>query len=689
MGMRFRDWPLDWKLLAVPGLVMAGAVAAMLAAWLAFTDLQADAGARAEERQIRDARAATLRVALIKSDVALFRAYAWSTIGVGDDVAAGLTAAARARLDGIVAQIGLFAEAADEAQEVAATRAETLRYVEAARLALGAPGDPARLAEAERRYADAEAALRDWEAFHLAVSRAREAEAEAAGQRVMALTVGGAAAAFLASVVLSLLLSRAISRPVRRAALALTRLAEGETGIEVIATDRTDEVGRLLQAAAVFKRNALAFQRAVGEQAEIEARSRAELQAQYARLAQSEQRLRDIAGAASDWFWETDVEDRLVMISDRFFEVTGFSREQVIGHTRLSFAQRAATPEEVAIWVGYAKDVAARRPFRNLDYSIKTGDGRVVHVRSNGVPVFENGKFVGYRGASSDISALIDAQREALQSSRLASVGQLAAGIAHEINTPIQYLGDNLRFFETAIKTIAAAFDRLRTAAAVSEEVSARIERTLEEADLPYLLEELPVAARQSLDGVEHVARIVRSMKEFSHPGTTAKVMTDLNRAIESTLIVTTNEWKHTAKVEKNLAEDLPKILCLPADINQVLLNLVVNASQALEGREGQGLIRVGTRRDGDAVEIRIADNGPGVPDALRERIFDPFFTTKAVGKGTGQGLAIAMDVVVKKHGGRLTLEDTPGGGATFVVRLPIAAEVGEDADETLDPVRR
>ncbi|SBW12962.1 Signal transduction histidine kinase (modular protein) [uncultured Alphaproteobacteria bacterium] len=691
--MRFRDWPIGLKLLIAPGLVMAGAVAAMLVAWVTLSELQEAAAQRAQDRQVRDVRAATLRVSLIKSDLALFRALAWRTIGVRDEVAAGLRAGAEARLDSVEILAEMFdAEAsADEAVLAGATRAEARRYVATARAALGAAGAAAmpQVDEVERRFADAETALREWEAFYLADRQAHDANAAAAERRVVMIALGGAAAAFAVSVALSLLLSGAISRAVRRATLALSRLAAGETGVEIIASDRADEVGRLLHAAAVFKRNARAFERAVGEQAEAEAQARAALQEQFDRLAGSEQRLRDIAGAASDWFWETDAEDRLVMISDRFFEVSGFSPAQVIGVTRLSFAQRAETPEEVATWVNYAKNIAMRRPFRNLDYCIKATDGRLVHVRSNGVPVFVKGEFIGYRGASSDVTALVDAQREALQSSRLASVGQLAAGIAHEINTPIQYLGDNLRFFESSIKTIAAALDRVRTAAAVSDEVSARIEQTLDEADVPYLLEELPTAARQSLDGVEHVARIVRSMKEFSHPGSTAKVMTDINRALESTLTVTTNEWKHTAKVEKDFDPDLPKILCLPADLNQVLLNLVVNASQALEGRETPGLIRIGTRRDGDAVEIRIADNGPGVPDGLRERIFDPFFTTKAVGKGTGQGLAIAMDVVVKKHGGRLTLEETPGGGATFVVRLPIAAEAGEDADETLDPVRR
>ncbi len=197
------------------------------------------------------------------------------------------------------------------------------------------------------------------------------------------------------------------------------------------------------------------------------------------------------------------------------------------------------------------------------------------------------------------IETLKAAQKEALQSSRLASVGQLAAGIAHEINTPIQYVGDNLRFFDASIGSIDKACHAMRDALAeggASPELLAKVEAVLQEADVPYLMEELPAAVRQSLDGVEHVAKIVRSMKEFSYPGSTAKVTTDINRALESTLTVTTNEWKHSVRIEKDFSPDLPHILCLPADINQVLLNLIVNAPQSLEGRGEMGVIRISTR---------------------------------------------------------------------------------------------
>ena len=663
----------------------------MAAALLANVVLQHQREAAAERAQafaMRDQRLSILRIAMVKSDLALFRAITWRSIGVAPDVAASLRAAAEAQFQS-VGVLAAMAEAQipdtdDEAPLVLTIGRAARSYEAAAREALGAfvggsRDEMARLAEAGRRYAVAEAAIRNWETFHVAAQSALDKQAAADLRRTTLGFFAAAIAAFALATVITLLIGRAISRGIVGVTEAMGRLTAGDTSMVIPTPDRADEVGKLTLAAKAFKLNLRALERANAEHAAAEAENRAAVLAQLKLLAISEQRLRDIAESASDWFWETDAQDRLTMVSDRFFDVTGFLPEQVRGAPRLQFAKSARSQEDAAAWVAYAKDVAARRPFRNLDYSLQTSSGRLIHIRSSGKPFFtEDGGFKGYRGTSSDVTALIDAQREALQSSRLASVGQLAAGIAHEINTPIQYVGDNMRFFDTSIKSVAEALRAVEAAVAETPELRAKVAAIFEAADIPYLIEELPAAAQQSLDGVEHVGKIVRSMKEFSHPGSTAKVMTDLNRAIDSTLIVTTNEWKHTARVEKDLDPDLPQILCLPADVNQVLLNLIVNASHALEGLERQGLIRISTRAEADAVEIRVADNGPGIPETLRERVFDPFFTTKAVGKGTGQGLAIAMDVVVNKHGGRLNVEETEGGGATFVVRLPKAAAEAE-----------
>ncbi len=265
---------------------------------------------------------------------------------------------------------------------------------------------------------------------------------------------------------------------------------------------------------------------------------------------------------------------------------------------------------------------------------------------------------------------------------KLESIGQLAAGIAHEINSPMQYIGDNTRFLQDAfgeLRRVLAAFQvlstRLRAQPGASETL-APVEAAVQAADLDYLLEEVPRAIDQSLQGVERVIKIVRAMKEFSHPGVEQKTVVDLNHAIESTITVARNEWKYVADLEMDFDPQLPLIPCLPGEFNQVILNLIINAAHAIADVIGpqpiqKGKITVSTRSRGDWVEIRITDTGTGIPEAIRDRVFDPFFTTKPVGKGSGQGLAIARSVILDKHGGTLTFETEPGRGTSFVIRLP------------------
>jgi PAS domain S-box-containing protein len=267
-----------------------------------------------------------------------------------------------------------------------------------------------------------------------------------------------------------------------------------------------------------------------------------------------------------------------------------------------------------------------------------------------------------------------------VQAQKLESIGQLAAGVAHEINTPIQYVGDNCRFVADSfleIGKILAQYGTLLDAAkgtASLANLASEIESTAAEIDLAYLLEEIPQAVRQCNEGVERVAHIVKAMKEFSHPGSHRMEPVDLNRSIESTVTVCRNEWKYVAEVVTDLDPHLPPVRCLAGELNQVILNLVVNAAHAIAGakKNGLGRIAVSTRQKGEFVEISIKDNGTGIPVAIQSRIFDPFFTTKEVGKGTGQGLAIARNVIVKKHGGTLDFQTQEGSGTTFCIQLPV-----------------
>jgi signal transduction histidine kinase len=255
---------------------------------------------------------------------------------------------------------------------------------------------------------------------------------------------------------------------------------------------------------------------------------------------------------------------------------------------------------------------------------------------------------------------------------RLEAVGQLAAGVAHEINTPIQYVGDSVHFLKDAFGDIMQLVASLREVAppGVGDE-------KWEEADAEFLVEQVPKALERMFYGVDRVASIVRAMKAFAHPGTDTKEPSNINEALQTTLTVSRNEYKYVADVETEFA-DLPLVPCNLGELNQVFLNLVVNAAHAIaaanEGTETRGTIRVKTRIEEPFVVIEISDSGTGIPEEIRARIFDPFFTTKPVGKGTGQGLPIARNIVVK-HNGTLTFDSEMGKGTVFTIRLPLSSE--------------
>ncbi|RME33569.1 MAG: PAS domain S-box protein [Gammaproteobacteria bacterium] len=270
------------------------------------------------------------------------------------------------------------------------------------------------------------------------------------------------------------------------------------------------------------------------------------------------------------------------------------------------------------------------------------------------------------------------------QAQKLEAIGQLAAGIAHEINTPIQYVGDNLRALKEYFDDLKRLTEELQACLeAPAEEVGPRREAIRElaaELDLDFVMEDIPAAIEQGLEGIGRVAEIVRAMKDFSHMDSARISTIDLNRALENTLLVARNEYKYVADVETDFAE-LPAVECHASELNQVFLNLLVNAAHAIADKGPErGRITLRTRPVADGVEIRISDTGTGIPASILDRIFDPFFTTKEVGRGTGQGLAIAYQVI-RKHGGRIEVETEEGKGTTFVIRLPLKLPQPENGD--------
>ncbi|MEY4549759.1 MAG: hypothetical protein RL685_5954 [Pseudomonadota bacterium] len=275
------------------------------------------------------------------------------------------------------------------------------------------------------------------------------------------------------------------------------------------------------------------------------------------------------------------------------------------------------------------------------------------------------------------------ATREQLQhqlnlARRLEAIGQLSAGVAHEINTPLQYVGDSVHFLGQAFQRITGYVQRVELLVAAEQppawsELQSSLQAGRKEARLSFVIDEIPRAVTASKEGIEHVSRIVQALKAFSHRGSDEKGDSDLNAAIENTLVMAHNEYK-TVAVARTCLGDLPPVRCIISQINQVLLNLIVNAAHAIggAGRETMGAITVTSVASDGVAEVSISDDGGGIPEAIRHKIFEQFFTTKEVGRGTGQGLALARQIVIDHHGGTLTFSSEVGKGTTFTLRLPI-----------------
>jgi signal transduction histidine kinase len=276
------------------------------------------------------------------------------------------------------------------------------------------------------------------------------------------------------------------------------------------------------------------------------------------------------------------------------------------------------------------------------------------------------GNLTGIVGTGYDITDRKAADERMASMEKHESIGRLAQGVAHEINTPIQYLKDSVSFVQDGVQELLEYIDKLHASMPQPPQPDENVEE---------LRTELPPALKLMADGLARIAVIVRSMKDFSHADQNEVAQVDLNRAIDSTLVVATSEYKQVADVETELGE-IPLVTCNGGQINQVFLNLVVNAAHAIadkvKGTGDRGKITVRTKADGEYVVVEIEDTGGGIPEAIRERVFDQFFTTKEVGRGTGQGLSVARKVIINGHNGSLDFTTELGKGTTFIVKLPV-----------------
>lgn len=327
--------------------------------------------------------------------------------------------------------------------------------------------------------------------------------------------------------------------------------------------------------------------------------------------------------------------------------------------------------------------ISSQKEYINQEEKVVDAEGSVHWLQSIKRPLMGADGVEYILGIATDLTERKALEQQLRQAQKLESIGQLASGIAHEINTPTQYVGDNVRFLRDSFADYSSTLQKARELAAACrgsgpvDERLTEFDRAIVEADVEFLSGEVPKALDQALDGVERISKIVRSMRDFAHPGSNDFKPTDLNKAIESTITIASNEWKYVADIITNYDPNLPLVPCLASEFNQVILNIIVNAAHAIadrydHGEKGKGTINVETNSAGNRVLIKVADTGTGMTEDVKKKVFDPFFTTKEVGRGTGQGLAISHRVIVEKHQGSIEVESTPGRGTVFTIELPV-----------------
>ncbi len=410
--------------------------------------------------------------------------------------------------------------------------------------------------------------------------------------------------------------------------------------------------------------------------------------------------LHAMVNSVPDAIYFKDRESRFIRASAALARKLGVAGpEDLIGRTDADFfpveAAEKSRAEEQRI-------IATREPMLDAEEKEVRPDGSETWVSTSKFPLRDwRGNLVGTFGITRDVSARKRAEKERRHieeqlflAQKMESIGRLAAGIAHEINTPTQYITDNTHFLIGAFRqltSVCTAHQALRARACAHPDLHAEIEAVCaaeSEAEFDYLLNEIPRTLEQTIEGLSRVARIVHSLREFAHPGKPDKAPTNLNQAAETAIAVSRHEWKLVADAVTDLDPDLPLIPCVVDEINQVLLNLIVNAAHAIEdavakGGTERGCITLRTRREGDWALLEVEDTGAGIEEPVRRHIFEPFFTTKPVGRGTGQGLALVHTMIVKNHHGSIAFTSEVGRGTTFHIRLPInpPADVPADAD--------
>jgi PAS domain S-box-containing protein len=448
---------------------------------------------------------------------------------------------------------------------------------------------------------------------------------------------------------------------------------------EVVATKLEEKVLELEKALA--ERKQVEKQLAnLNQQLENLVEKRTEqLRCRNTELTASEKRYRSLVETMHEGIFAVDQEGRLTYVNRQMSNMLGMAPEALIGKECALLIE--AKQREV-----FETKLKSANGQSTLKFEINftRSDGHIVSTLVTPTTLDDREEcYHGFFAVVTDITHLKQLQTQLLHAQKLESIGQLAAGIAHEINTPTQYVMNNTRFLDDAFKELVEVFEvyeallyALKNGLATSVALE-NVEMSREKHQPDSLFKEISEAFHDTFDGLERISNIVTSVKRFARPGQDATVLADLNDAIRNTIAVSTNVWKNVAHVEMDLDPVLPSVPCNISDINQVILNLIVNAAHAIADQQivnnsaTKGTIILKTRNIGNFVELRVTDTGSGIPEGIHSRIFDPFFTTRKVGKGTGQGLAIARTIITENHHGSIDFETGVGRGTTFVIRLP------------------